>query len=189
MGFNLGSFLQGAAGAVSTLTRGTSYAGAGQLVSSFASAIPVQSRGPQPFGGYGITPQAPPVRPQVPGARSPIGALRRGLTDHARNILGRIAGAVGRKTMSMPNAIAIIRKLSKSGLAPAAIAAALGITIELLAYLITEHSAKKPRRMNPANVHALRRSMRRITSFHKLCVRADKLRSRGRSRTRAVPCR
>jgi len=32
------------------------------------------------------------------------------------------------------------------------------------------------RRMNPGNVSALRRSLRRLESFHKLCTRADKLR-------------
>lgn len=32
------------------------------------------------------------------------------------------------------------------------------------------------RRMNPANVKALRRSVRRLESFHKLCVRVDTLR-------------
>lgn len=38
------------------------------------------------------------------------------------------------------------------------------------------------RRMNPGNVKALRRSMRRLESFHKLCTRADQLRRpRGRS--------
>lgn len=38
------------------------------------------------------------------------------------------------------------------------------------------------RRMNPANVRALRRSMRRLDSFHRLCVSTDKLRRpRGRS--------
>ena len=38
------------------------------------------------------------------------------------------------------------------------------------------------RRMNPGNVSALRRSMRRLESFHKLCVTSDKLRRpRGRS--------
>lgn len=39
------------------------------------------------------------------------------------------------------------------------------------------------RRMNPANVKALRRSMRRLDSFHRLCVSADRLR-RPRSRGR-----
>lgn len=38
------------------------------------------------------------------------------------------------------------------------------------------------RRMNPANVKALRRSIRRLDSFHRLCVSADKLRRpRGKS--------
>lgn len=36
------------------------------------------------------------------------------------------------------------------------------------------------RRMNPGNVSALRRSMRRLESFHKLCVTSDKLRRPGR---------
>lgn len=41
------------------------------------------------------------------------------------------------------------------------------------------------RRMNPANVKALRRSMRRLDSFHRLCVTADRLR-RPRSRGKSV---
>lgn len=43
------------------------------------------------------------------------------------------------------------------------------------------------RRMNPGNVSALRRSMRRLESFHHLCQKSDKLR---RPRARASkPCR
>lgn len=38
------------------------------------------------------------------------------------------------------------------------------------------------RRMNVGNVKALRRGMRRIESFHKLCSKADYLRSRGKRR-------
>lgn len=40
------------------------------------------------------------------------------------------------------------------------------------------------RRMNVGNVKALKRSMRRMEGFHKLCVRADSLRSRGKRRTK-----
>ena len=40
------------------------------------------------------------------------------------------------------------------------------------------------RRMNPGNVKALRRSLRRVESFHKLCVRADSLRSPRRRGTK-----
>lgn len=42
------------------------------------------------------------------------------------------------------------------------------------------------RRMNAGNAKALRRSMRRIESFHRLCVRADSLRA---PRRRSKPCR
>lgn len=40
------------------------------------------------------------------------------------------------------------------------------------------------RRMNVGNVKALKRSMRRLEGFHKLCVRADTLRSRGKRRAK-----
>jgi hypothetical protein len=40
------------------------------------------------------------------------------------------------------------------------------------------------RRMNVGNVKALKRSMRRMEGFHKLCVRADALRSRGKRRVK-----
>lgn len=44
------------------------------------------------------------------------------------------------------------------------------------------------RRMNPANVKALRRSMRRLDSFHRLCVSADRLRgSRRRGSKKCAP--
>jgi len=42
------------------------------------------------------------------------------------------------------------------------------------------------RRMNAGNAKALRRSLRRIESFHKLCVRADSVRA---PRRRSKPCR
>lgn len=41
------------------------------------------------------------------------------------------------------------------------------------------------KRMNPGNVKALRRSMRRVEAFHKICVRADTLRKPRRSK----PCK
>lgn len=40
------------------------------------------------------------------------------------------------------------------------------------------------RRMNPANVSALRRSVRRLESFHRLCQRVDRLRRPGRRSSR-----
>lgn len=43
------------------------------------------------------------------------------------------------------------------------------------------------RRMNAGNAKALRRSLRRLDAFHRLCVRTDKY--RGGSRRRAKPCK
>lgn len=52
----------------------------------------------------------------------------------------------------------------------------------LTAAAVSELAVAGPgtKRMNPANVKALRRSVRRMESFHRLCVKVDKLRSRGR---------
>lgn len=70
------------------------------------------------------------------------------------------------------------RQFAGSMMTPLAIAASLGLTATELATLIVHK--KKRRRMNPGNVKALRRSMRRVTSFHHLCSKADLLKTRGR---------
>ena len=61
---------------------------------------------------------------------------------------------------------------------------------------VWEAHTLKRRRMNPANVKALRRSARRIESFHRLCKRVDVLRPHGQTRRRSKcatchrdPCR
>ena len=59
---------------------------------------------------------------------------------------------------------------------------------EVLQRAFFDAVTKKSRRMNPANVRALRRSIRRVKSFHRLCGQADVLRSRGRSRARSAVC-
>lgn len=53
-----------------------------------------------------------------------------------------------------------------------------------LAELIWADQVIKKRRMNVGNVRALRRSLRRIESFHRLCMRADVMRRPSRSRAR-----
>ena len=94
-------------------------------------------------------------------------------------ILIKIATFLGRRTLTLKETIKIIRRFSKL-LAPAAIATVLGITVVELGQLILADAQRPRRRMNPANVRALRRSMRRIESFHRLCVKADTLRRPGR---------
>ncbi len=96
-------------------------------------------------------------------------------------ILAKIAAFLGKRSVTLSRALSMVRAMSKY-LTPAATGAALGITLNELASLIVASRQRRRRRMNPTNVRALRRSMRRLESFHKLCVRADSLRSRGRSR-------
>jgi hypothetical protein len=80
------------------------------------------------------------------------------------------------------DAIVSVAKKALPFIGQAAVAAGLAITVEELSTLLLAHATKKRRRMNPGNVKALRRSMRRVESFHKLCGKADMLRSRGRRR-------
>lgn len=57
------------------------------------------------------------------------------------------------------------------------------LTAAAISELMQAGSGRK--RMNPGNVKALRRSMRRVEAFHKICVRADTLRKPRRSK----PCK
>lgn len=57
------------------------------------------------------------------------------------------------------------------------------LTAAAVSELIQAGSGRK--RMNPGNVKALRRSMRRVEAFHKICMRADTLRKPRRSK----PCK
>lgn len=57
------------------------------------------------------------------------------------------------------------------------------LTAAAISELMQAGSGRK--RMNPGNVKALRRSMRRVEAFHKICMRADTLRKPRRSK----PCK
>lgn len=121
----------------------------------------------------------------VPALGGAVSAMRAVLMP----ILVKIAAKLGLRTVpSLSKAMTYIRNLGKAQLAPAAIAAVLGITIDELARLIVADKHRKRRRMNPANSKALRRAARRIESFHRLCGRTDMLRSRGRRRTSSGAC-
>lgn len=110
----------------------------------------------------------------------------RGVSAVTRAALVRMAAKLGVRSISLSRALSLAKRLGKF-MEPAAIAGVLGITAAELAQMIFEGQTRGRRRMNPSNVKALRRSMRRLESFHKLCVRADALRGRGRSR-RSTKC-
>ena len=85
-----------------------------------------------------------------------------------------IAQTLGLKAVpSLQRAMQMVRQMSKY-LSPAAVAAALGLEIGQLATLIAASNRRKRRHVNPANVKALRRSMRRLGSFQKLASRVNK---------------
>jgi len=101
-------------------------------------------------------------------------------------ILIKIAETLGRRSMTLRQAVRIIRRTGQF-LGPAAAAAAVGITLSEMAELIFVDASRPRRRMNPANISALRRSMRRIQSFHRLCQKADTLRGRSRRSPKRGP--
>lgn len=79
-------------------------------------------------------------------------------------ILASIASFLGKRAVTLNQVVAIIRRLAKF-LSPVAVAAAIGITAFDLGDLLTAHSLKKRRRMNPLNFKALSRAQRRLCSF------------------------
>ena len=153
----------------------------GTLGSAFVAGTRMPSGGPS-FPGFdgGFQPQ--PVMsfaPKVAGLAAPLALL-------VAPILVRIAAFLGRKALTLRESIKIIRRMGRV-LGPAAIAAAIGISVADLAHLIMAASQVPTRRMNPGNVSALRRAHRRLESFHRVCQKNDELRSRGRRRpSRAV---
>jgi hypothetical protein len=156
----------------------------GSLVSTQGTSLPAVSVGPVVSGGGQVMTTAA-AMPAIAGMAGAVARI-------TAPILRKIAIKIG-KTVSLSKAMSLIRSLSKY-LTPGATAAALGITVAELADLIVAARQKPRRRMNPGNAKALRRAMRRLESFHKLCVRADSLRSRGRrparrgAQTQVIKC-
>lgn len=191
MANGFGSFLSGIGGAI---TKGFS--------SAISTAIPaltqvgVSQLLPRPTLTAGIFPQ-PVARTGGPGSVTMItqkpsmvpamaggGALAGGRValGAARQVIAalvaRAAQAMGVKRMSGRQIKQMLRTFGVT-----AAATATGLTVSELLFIEVFH--KSPR-MNVANVHALRRSMRRIEGFHRLCTKADVLR---RSRRRGGPRR
>lgn len=144
----------------------------------------LQSFTPQPVAQPMVIGQQPVYQePTLVG-----GEMVRGLSSPAMKmiapILIQIAKYLGRKSITLSAVISMIRKMGKL-LGPAAVSIALGISVAQLAQLITANAARKRRRMNSANVHALRRAHRRVESFHRICRKNDELRT-GRGRGRGI---
>lgn len=116
--------------------------------------------------------------PMITGVRAVAGSIAA--------ILGRMSAALGIRNMTVRKAMKLYRKLARTIVDPFVIANIMGITVAELGELLVSDAQRTRRRMNPANSSALRRAARRIESFHKLCVRTDRLRA---PRRRSAPRR
>lgn len=154
------------------------------------SIIPVASRPPQVMS-------APSVSVSNSTAMVAVAAGTRGLTQEIFNAGAKVLNRLGVPFKGTTASFSTALKRSLSTIASLARRTPAGTMVGLLtglgltameAYVLTSWQAqrRKHRRMNPANSHALRRSVRRIKAFHKLCGDADVIKPRKRC---AIPNR
>jgi len=199
MGLNLSGLLGGLGQAVS----GINTSGYGNISNILGGGLQIAGAAfaPQPvaqpmYGPPAPVPQAYPVAARAPqivgavaGAALPSIVGGGMIVQAAKQILPKIAAALGRRNITLQGAVDLARKLGKFFISPESIALYMGITVAELATLITARGVTKRRRMNPANSKALRRAARRIKSFHRLCQHTDLIRTRRRGGTRCGTCR
>lgn len=193
MGFDIGQFL----GGVSTILGGSQIPALntiGQLAQIGGSFVPQQTY-TQPF--MTSMPQAMPVAQSTSLTVRSVG-LTREIFDVGVKVLGRLGLGYPATTSgfsaALKRALSAIASLARRTPTGTIVSVLLGMGLTAYeANLLTAWSAqrRKHRRMNPANAKALRRSARRIRSFHKLCGTLDVLKSRGRSRSfgRCAKCK
>lgn len=184
MAFNFGNFLGGASKVLAQNTN-PYLSGLGQMTSAFAPAYT-----PPSYGAPTTQPQAQayPVAAQLPVARQP--SLTRDIFNIGAKVLQKIglgvpanAGQFSNVLKRSMSALSAIARRSPTGTI-LTVLGSLGLSAMEAAQLATWYQQKKRRRrMNPANHRALKRSIRRIHSFHKLCSSADILKSRGHRRS------
>ena len=139
-----------------------------QVGSSFLSGfLPAQGPVRTTMPAIGMTPTM--TMATVPQA---VGAL----AGSVQAVLAKIAINVGR-SVTVQSAMSLVRKLMTALQRPEVVAATLGLSIAELGLLVTANASRTRRRMNPANIKALRRAHRRVEGFHRLCGKNDQLRA------------
>lgn len=134
--------------------------------------FPTYAFNPDVYSTGGENSVAQPVMASVPAGVGAVTSAAAGIARVVQMIGFKMAQKLGLKGIpSLKRMLAMVRQLAKTGLAPAAVAAALGIGVDELATLITAQARKKRRRMNVANTKALRRSLRRMEGFDRLACR------------------
>lgn len=158
--------------------------------------FPTYAFDPNVYSTGGENAVAQPVMASVPAGVGAVTSAAAGIARVVQMIGFKMAQKLGLKGIpSLKRMMSMVRQLAKTGLAPAAVAAALGIGVDELATLITAQARKKRRRMNVANTHALRRSLRRLKGFehlsHKVSAQLGRAARSGRSyrRGRCTTCR
>lgn len=177
MAFNIGGFLGQVGGILSG--SGNSYLGtAGKALGIASSFIPTPSGRP-PGSVATVTPATlvPGTVPVAAGRVPPavIGGAGRVVGRSFFNRFPNLAAAIqGFRNTGRGN---ITRKKLYQGLKRFGPDLLISGGI-LTAAAVSELAVAGPgtRRMNPGNVKALRKSIRRLESFHRLCMKADKLR-------------
>jgi hypothetical protein len=164
MGFDFSGILSGVAAGVGNLLGGGS---ASTALSSFTSFLP---------GLGGGLPAAGSTNPMVMNTMSKVPQIAGGVATVGRSFFNRypnLAVAIqGYRNMGKKVTRAKLYSLVRRFGPELVISGGL-----LTAAAVNELMIAGPghRRMNPGNVKALRRSLGRLESFHKLCLRVDRL--------------
>lgn len=173
MGFNLSGLLGGVTAGLGTLISGGT---AGQALGSFLPSLgnigggaPISSTNPFAVQTMGVAPRI--VGPALGAVR----AVGKRFFDKYPNLATAIQGYRNMgKNITRAKLYSLLKRFGPELIISGGILTAAAVSELMVA-------GPGRRRMNPGNVKALRRSMRRLESFHHLCVRVDRLR-RPRSR-------
>lgn len=155
--------------------------------------FPTYAFDPNVFSQDGAPPMAMPTAAAAGPALQSIAPAAAAIARALQMIGFKMAQKLGlRGIPSLKRMMGMVKQLAKAGLAPAAIAAALGIGVDELATLITAQARKKRRRMNVANTRALRRSLRRLKGFetlsHRVSAQLGRAARSGRGHRRGGRC-
>lgn len=167
MGFNLSGLLGGAISGIGSLLGGGSPATALQNFSSFLPS----------YGGFGggsppsnTNPYATPTMGAAGPAMRSVAVVGRRFFDKFPNLATYIQQYRNMgKNVTRAKLYSLLKRFGPDILISGGILSAAAVSELMVA-------GPGRRRMNPGNVKALRRSMRRLESFHHLCMRVDKLR-------------
>ena len=172
MAFNFQGFL-GNVGSILSKSKIGGLQGAGSLLSLTSQFVPkagMARRPALPSPGKG---------PKVPGFAGAMRGVGRSFFQKYPNLATAIQKYrnAGMSQVTRGRLYSLIRRFGPELIISGGILSAAAVSELMMA-------GPGRRRMNPANVTALRRSVRRLESFHRLCRHVDVLRHHGRRSTK-----